>query len=82
MRGKPLYITAILLLTGSIIALPLIKVDITFSARGILRTAENPSRIIVPVSGEIKDCFIKTNCFVKKEDTLIVINHDAIENEI
>lgn len=81
-RGKPLYITAILLLTGSIIALPLIKVDITFSARGILRTAQNPSRIIVPVSGEIKDCFIKTNCFVKKEDTLIVINHDAIENEI
>lgn len=81
-RGKPLYITAILLLTGSIIALPLIKVDITFSSRGILRTAENPSRIIVPVSGEIKECFIKTNCFVKKKDTLMIINHDAIEHEI
>jgi membrane fusion protein, peptide pheromone/bacteriocin exporter len=81
-RGKPLYITAILLLTGSIIALPLIKVDITFSARGILRTAENPSRIIVPVSGEIKECSIKTNCFVEKEDTLMIINHDAIDNEI
>lgn len=81
-RGKPLYITAILLLTGTIIALPLIKVDITFSARGILRTAENPSRIIVPVSGEINACFLKTNCYVEKEDTLMIINHDAVENEI
>lgn len=81
-RGKPLYITAILLLTGSIIALPLITVDITFSARGILRTAENPSRIIVPVSGEIAGCYLKTNCFVERDDTLIIINHDAIEHEI
>lgn len=81
-RGKPLYLLVIVLLTASFIALPLIKVDITFSARGILRTEDNASRIMAPISGEIVRVFIKKNSFVHKLDTLIILNHHAIKNEI
>lgn len=81
-RGKPVYFAAIILLICSIIALPLIKVDVTFSTRGILRTAENSTRITVPVAGMIVRNFIRPNCFVHKDDTLIILHHEALENEL
>ncbi len=81
-RGKPLYLLVIVLLIASFIALPVVKVDITFSTRGILRTEENASRIIAPVGGEIACILIKKNGFVNKHDTLIILNHEAIKNEI
>jgi len=81
-RGKPLYLLVIVLLAASFITLPVVKVDITFSTRGILRTEENASRIIAPVAGEIDQIFIKNNSFVNKLDTLVILNYDAIKNEV
>ena len=81
-RGKPVYFAAIILLICSFIALPIIKVDVTFSTRGILRTAENSTRITVPVSGMISRNLIRPNCFVNRDDTLIILHHEALENEI
>jgi HlyD family secretion protein len=81
-KGKPLYLTIIALLFSSMIILPLIRVDVTYSARGILRTLDESSQIIIPVQGLVSINRIKLNKFVSTGDTLLCIDSRAISQEI
>ncbi len=81
-RGRPVYFAAIIFLTGSLIALPFIKVNVTFAARGFLRTAETATLITAPVAGRISNNYIQPNSFVNRYDTLIIIDHTALDSEM
>ncbi len=80
--GKSIYLIIVFAILGSILLLPVIKVDVTSQSRGIIRAKQENNLLISGVNGEIKQVYIKNNQFVHKGDTLIVIKTDRIDEQI
>lgn len=81
-KGKPLYKIVILLFIVTLIAIPLINIDITYSARGILRTPEEPCILRMPLAGEICTNNIKLHSRVLRGDTLLVLDRSTLDSKI
>ncbi|WP_339812778.1 HlyD family efflux transporter periplasmic adaptor subunit [uncultured Imperialibacter sp.] len=58
--------------------LPVISVDISVNAPSIFRAAQEPSVIVSPVSGSIRETFVEENKFVAAGDTLFELESVAI----
>src|SRR5690606_19742727 len=79
-NSKIIYAVLLLSIMVFIILLPIIKVDVYTSARGILKPDKNRVPINVINSGQVTLYNIENNKKVIKGDTLLVIN-DAILDE-
>lgn len=75
-KSKMIYTILLLSLVAVGIALPYVFLDIYSSARGIIKPEKERNQIISLYSGKIDTIYIKRNQFVKKGDTLLVVNND------
>ncbi len=73
--SKIIYSILLLSVIGIFASLPFIYLDIYSSARGIIKPKKERNKIISLFSGKIDSVFIKQNQFVKKGDTLLVVNN-------
>jgi len=78
----PIYLTILLLLTAIVVALPFIKVPISVSARGVIRSNFEDSELTAPVSGRVVKCFLsQNNQSIQKGDTLLVITTELLDTQ-
>ena len=75
-KSKMIYTILLLSIIAVGIALPYVFLDIYSSARGIIKPEKERNQIISLYSGKIDTIYIKRNQFVKKGDTLLVVNND------
>jgi multidrug resistance efflux pump len=75
-----------LLIAGTVMAflmaLPLIKVDITIQSRGIIRSQIEPTSIQTPVTGQVQEIRIDENMKVVVGDTLIWLAPEKIFDQL
>ena len=78
----PIYLTILLLLTAIVVALPFIKVPISVSARGVIRSNFEDTELTAPTSGRVVKCFLsQNNQSIQKGDTLLVITTELLDTQ-
>ena len=80
-KTHPVYAFLIILIFAIIAALPFIKIDITYSSRGVLKTSSEASPVVSQLNGIVSSIWLNKNKFVNKGDTLIILEHGNYENE-
>jgi len=82
-RTRPyVYWAALLICTGAVIALPIIRVDVTVQERGRVRPARERSAILARTAGFISSIVTRDNDLVHAGDTLLTLNARAIQAKI
>ncbi len=82
MKKMPIYSILLIFIIGGIISLPLIKIPISTSARGIVRDSKENVSISAMVSGRvIKNYLEKNNQNISKGDTLLVITAEQLDTQ-
>ena len=81
-RSQVIYITVVLFTIATVISLPLIKMDVVTSAKGIIKSVQNNNRITSLVNGQVTQSKIQENQFVKKGDTLLVLDDSQLKSKI
>jgi HlyD family secretion protein len=67
-----------LMITGALMALPLVKVDVVTTTTGMIRPLEEPAGILAPISGILDSTILTGNLRVHAGDTLAWIRKDRI----
>lgn len=80
-KSFSIYIVLVLSIIFFLIALPIIKVDISSQSRGIIRSKTDNVPITTIVSGKVTWLALKNNAFVSKGDTLIKISKQNLDTE-
>lgn len=78
-RGRTIYMIAVIMLFLFIGLLPVIKVPLSVQGRGIIRPMQEKTGIICPVSGKISALYITESQRVQEGDTLLTIKSSAIK---
>ncbi len=79
---KMIYTSIVILLFSIIIALPLIKIDITTQSRGVIRTPYECSQIQSAIAGQIEFINLEEGLNVHSGDTLLLLVTDEINERI
>jgi HlyD family secretion protein len=77
-----IYIVVVLSVVVAVAILPFIYVQISAQARGIIRTPNENNQLQTSVYGEITEIRISENREVLRGDTLLVLNTQAIQEQI
>ncbi|UIR56373.1 HlyD family secretion protein [Sphingobacterium sp. SRCM116780] len=81
-KSKIIYLILLLLILVGLFCLPLVKIPISVSAKGIIRPIEENSKVSLAVGGRVLNANIfENNQQVNKGDTLLVIAADQISNK-
>jgi multidrug resistance efflux pump len=72
----------IIMITGLVLVLPLIKVDVVTSVRGMIRPLEEPVEVGSAITGILDSTIVKNNIQVMAGDTLAWIRRDPQEVQI
>ncbi len=72
----------ILLVLGAFLSLPLVKVDVVTSVRGMVRPVQEPAEILSNVSGMVERSVLMDNRKIAAGDTLIWIKTDLLKARI
>ena len=82
MIKNKIYLSVLIFIIGIFIALPLIKIPVSTSARGVVRSAQENVPITVMVGGRvIKSKLEKNNQNINKGDTLLVITAEQLNTQ-
>ncbi len=81
-RSRIIYLTVVIFITVAFALLPFIYVEISTQARGAIRSPYENNQLQAVVYGEIMEIFIAENAEVRKGDTLIILNSEAIQEQI
>ena len=76
------YLLLIAFLIAALVALPILKVDVTAQSRGIIRSQAEPTSVQTPVTGQVKKIGIHENMKVSVGDTLIWLAPEKIEDQL
>lgn len=80
--GFSMYVLMLLVLSGTLISLPFIQVEVSAQARGILRPGNDPAPILSLVSGSISQVNMRNNQAVHRGDTLLRMDDRRTEEEL
>jgi HlyD family secretion protein len=80
--SRIIYLSVMLLLIVAFGLLPFVKVQVTTQSEGVVRSGYEENPIIPVVSGEVVSCRISENQSVNKDDTLLILSTDKIDQEI
>ena len=80
--NNTVYLIIISLFIIIIASLPIIKIDVTKNARGIIKSIENNNVITSYVSGQVLYENLKESGYVEKGDTLLILDAIEIEQQI
>ena len=82
MSKNKIYLGVLIFIIGVLVALPLVKIPISTSARGVVRSAQENIPITVMVGGRvIKSKLEKNNQNINKGDTLLVITAEQLNTQ-
>lgn len=81
-RSKGIYLIILLILIGTFIALPLVKIDVISQARGIIKPNMERIQINVISAGQVIYNGLLNNKEVAKGDTLLILNDQGIEQKL
>lgn len=82
MFKNPIYLGSLFLLIIAFVSLPLIKLSISSSSRGLLRAEQENSQINTVVSGKIiKNNLENNNQLIKAGDTLLIITANQLNTQ-
>ncbi|MDR2293378.1 MAG: HlyD family secretion protein [Prevotellaceae bacterium] len=81
-RSKAIYLLVVFAVAAAIAALPFIYVQVSTQARGIIRTPSENNQLQTTVYGEVTEVRISENAEVASGDTLLVLNTQAIQEQI
>jgi HlyD family secretion protein len=81
-HSRIIYLTVIISAVLVFILLPFIYVEISTQARGVIRSPYDNNQLQAAVYGEITEICITENTKVQKGDTLIILNSEAIQEQI
>jgi HlyD family secretion protein len=81
-RGYALYWIILISLFTCFIALPFINVDVSVQSRGAITTLNKMVQLNSPITAKVTAVNISENKYVKRGDTLIVLQQSGIVNEI
>ncbi len=73
-KSKAIYWLLLFMMAASGVSLFYVKVDVNVNSPGIITSKELSTQIIAPVYGRIAVLHLKENDFVKKGDTLLVVD--------
>ena len=77
-----IYYGALLLIITVLFSLPFIKIPISSSSRGLVRSVQENTKIAAVVSGKvIKNKLEKNNQLITKGDTLLVVTAAQLERK-
>ena len=76
-----LFWTIFLALAGIFVMLPYINIDLYTTSRGIIMPKENKVSLFAPINGRVTEFYIEENKKVNEGDTLLVIDHDILEEK-
>lgn len=80
--GFSMYVLMLIVLSGTLISLPFIQVEVSAQARGILRPGNDPAPILSLVSGTISQVNMRNNQAVHRGDTLLRLDDRRTEEEL
>jgi len=81
-KYKPVvYLLLVVIVLAAILLLPVIKVDITIQARGIIRSLAEPTTVMAPVTGMVREIRISENMKVSAGDTLLKLSPEKIDDQ-
>ncbi len=82
MPKYPIYITIVTLILAIFVALPLVKVPISVSARGVVRSAFENAQLTASAGGRVVyNAITHNNQTVQKGDTLMVITTEVLDTQ-
>jgi multidrug resistance efflux pump len=76
------YWAALILCTGALVALPIVKVDVSVQERGRVRPASERSAIVARTAGIISSVQVHDNELVRAGDTLVTLNSRALQAKL
>jgi len=77
-QTRVIYLAIFFLLAAIIGVLPLLKVNISVRARGIIRPSSERAAVRSPVSGIIKEAKLNEGLFVKKEELIVIMEDSSL----
>lgn len=82
MRKQTIYLGILFLIILALLSLPLVKLPISSSSRGVVRSAQENSQITTVVSGKIFQSKLeKNNQAIQKGDTLLVVTAEQLDTQ-
>ena len=81
-RSKGIYLLILLILIGTFIALPFVKIDVISQARGIIKPDIERVHISLINSGQVIYNGLFNNKKVAKGDTLLILNDQGIDQKL
>ncbi len=80
-KSKVIYLLLLVLLLGSFMTLPFLKVDVVATARGIIKPNKERLNISLITSGQVFFSRLVNNKKVAKGDTLLILNESGYRPE-
>jgi len=80
-HSKNIYLIVLLFLVAAFISLYFIKVDVSVSSTGIIRSVNERSDIRMPVEGRIDSLFVRENMHVTAGQVLLKIRSHVVDEE-
>ena len=81
-KSKVIYLLLLVLLLGSFMTLPFLKVDVVATARGIIKPNKERLNISLITSGQVFFSLLANNKKVTKGDTLLILENQGIDQKL
>ncbi len=81
-RTQIIYSVVLISFIGALIALPFIYLDVYTTSKGIIKPKTERVNIISLYSGKVIGNFLKENKYVKRGDTLLIIDNKIVKQKI
>ncbi len=81
-KSKAIYTLLLLFFIGGLVALPLVRVSVYTSARGIVKPNKERVTLTVINSGKVNHSVIRNNKRVVKGDTLLVLQDNGVNEQL
>jgi membrane fusion protein, peptide pheromone/bacteriocin exporter len=80
-RRRPVYLAAVAAVAAALLALPLVRVDVSVQAGGLVRPVMEKSEVQAPVSGRIAAFPVRRNQRVQRGDALARLETGELDQE-
>jgi HlyD family secretion protein len=80
-RRRPVYLAALVGTLALLVTLPLVKVDVSVRAAGLVRPVMEKSEVAAPVSGRVAAFTVRKNQLVRRGDPLVRLEAGELDGE-
>ncbi|WP_138431669.1 HlyD family secretion protein [Fodinibius saliphilus] len=81
-KTKLIYITAVLFVISSLLALPFIYVDVSVKSRGVIQPTTERNKLTSLVSGKVDKLNIKENISIKKGEQVAIVAAPLLKEKL